>query len=195
MRESKKDELNDDRSNNSGSLERRRKKKKKKDDRNKDKKHKSKSKDLSPHLGGKKNDVSRTDDINLWLETAESEPTTLQNHQQKSSSKKKDKKKHKKSSKDRDEESHQTKEPKKQRLIDNKGVRLDCYLESVLNDAENKNVKLTFVCENKEKEFILDDVELSVEGGQQITVMSNSIKTKVTPQNSVKEHILLKVSN
>ena len=106
-----------------------------------------------------------------------------------------DKKKHKKSSKDRDEERVQTKEPKTQRLIDNKGVRLDCYLEAILNDAENKNVKLTFVCENKEKEFILDDVELSVEGGQQITVMPNSVKTKIMPQNSVNEHIFLKVIN
>ena len=140
------------------------------------------------------------ENINLWLEDVTSQTELNCNDADGVGSKaKKSKKKHKKQSKDKKKECSsevlQTRPPKKQCLVDSNDVKLDCYLEADVNPSENYNVRLTFLCKNTHNDFPLNEVEIKLEGGQQVSVVgSNPIRSKILPQSIQNEHCCLKVS-
>ena len=179
--------------------EKKKRKKNKDEEKSKKKKHKKKDDKIS-HSIKEKN--GNSNDIDLWLEDANAETVSnddLQEGKEHVSSKsKKERKKNKKSGKDKKRDSSlevaQSKSPKKQCLVDANGVKLSCFLLAV-DDNDNHNVKATFSCENIQSEITLNDVDISLEGGQQVSVVgSNPIKIQIAPQTIQKDHLLLKVT-
>ena len=184
------------------SKEKKKKKKNKEEEKSKKKKHKKKHdvKILNSIQSKEKN--GKNNDIDLWLEDVNAENVendTLNDGVEKVPSKsKKEKKKNRKHGKDKKQdrslEGVQTKFPKEQCLIDANGVKLSSFLLAV-DDNENHNVKATFSCENTQAENTLNDVEINLEGSQQVSVVgSNPMKTQISPLSIQKEHFLLKVT-
>ena len=180
------------------------KKKKHKDaEKSKKKKHKIKNGEIISEME-KKGQNGTSENINLWLEDVNSQTITpkelnCNDADSVSSKAKKAKRKHKKQSKDkkkeRSSEIPQHRPPKKQCLVDSNGVKLDCYLEAAVDDSDNHNVIVTFFCENTHNEFPLNEVEIKLEEGQQVSVVgSNPIRFNILPQSIQNEHCYLKVS-
>lgn len=183
------------------SKEKKKKKKNKEEEKSKKKKHKKKDDEKILNSIQSKEKNCKNNDIDLWLEDVNAENVendTLNDGVERLPSKsKKEKKKNRKHGKDkkrdRSLEGVQTKSPKMQCLIDANGVKLSCFLLAV-DDNENHNVKATFSCENTQAEITLNDVEINLEGGQQVSVVgSNPMKTQISPLSIQKEHLLLKV--
>ena len=180
------------------------KKKKHKDaEKSKKKKHKIKNGERISEIENEGQNGT-SENINLWLEDVNAQTITpnelnCNNENGVSSKAKKGKKKHKKQSKDKKKERFSevspSKPPKKQCLVDSNDVKLDCYLEAADNDSDDHNVIVTFLCENTHNEFPLNEVEIKLEGGQQVSVVgSNPIRSNILPQSIQNEHCCLKVS-
>merc|ERR1712223_667843 len=107
----------------------------------------------------------------------------------------KKKKQNKEKKRDRSVEDVPMKSPKTQCLVDSNGIKLNCFLQA-MDNSDEYNVKATFSCENIQREMALNDLEISVEGGQMVSLVEpNPIKMNLAPQSHQKEDTLLKVDS
>ena len=177
------------------------KKKHKGEDKSKKKKHKKKDDEKLSVSQTSKRHIAPDNDIDLWLEDVNSKPVEDDKSDDiesqgalKSKKEKKKKKKHSKEKKrDRSIENMPMKSPKTQCLVDSNGIKLNCFLLA-MDNSDEYNVKATFSCENIQREMALNDVEISVEGGQMVSLVEpNPIKMNLAPQSHQIEDSLLKV--
>merc|ERR1712038_1395676 len=189
--------------NNSDEVTTKKKKKHKGEDKSKKKKHKKKDDEKISVSPTTKRHNAPDNDIDLWLEDVNTKPVEddksddIENQGAlKSKKEKKKKKKHSKEKKrDRSLENVPMKSPKTQCLVDSNGIKLNCFLQATDNSDEY-NVKATFSCENIQREMALNDVEISVEGGQMVSLVEpDPIKMNLAPQSHQKEDSLLKVDS